>query len=913
MGSAGAQTASAAPPPSVGETSRFDGYINYVAPRVEVGETDTELVSEETVAKAVAYDQKFASGNPVAARKLAEYERTALATGVSPQEQRVNRPPAEDAQFAKLLTILVEFNEEAQDDFSGVYVPESVFGSRECVQLPDGSLRSGPLHNQIQDPATYEEPDNNTFWVPDFSPEHYDAMLYSKQGITERVRMDLTGPDGEPGIDISGYTMRKMYKHMSQSKYIVRGAATDWVEVEHSEAWYGADTCFVNAAGEWEAGAIQDMNGHPDNPLGAGQLAIDAVNELAATQPDFPFADYDVEDVGDFDGDGDVNEPDGIIDHVVLVHAGEDKSGGGGPQGTDAIWAHSSAIGGGQEIPGTGGLKVSNYIVQPEDSGVGVFAHEYGHDLGLPDLYDTTGEANSDIDFWDLMSSGSHSGPIFQSMPTHMGLWDKWVLGWVDVKTYAPGDAAEAVELGKNTYKPEGTEAGVKVDLPPKAITLAEPHSGENMWWSGDDQTWAHNTLARSVDVPAGSDVRFWMWNNYIIEEDWDFGAVEVSTDGGATWSQPVVTAEDGTVVTTPDDYPDPHGNLATFELERGLTGTSDGWRHDYVDLTSYAGTTVDVRLSYNTDAAFAERGWFADDFSVTADGTETWSDDVESGDNGWVNTVDTWVPGETPGAGWRIDTGSSSNPHYYLVEYRNFKGFDKGLKYAYDTTYSSFGPWKVEKIRYNSNGMLVWYRDTTYGNDNHILTNLYDLPSAGSKGGLLLVDSHFDPLRRKGEAADKDASTLNNMPSRAQSSNVAFGLHKTYKFDECLAEVEGEDWATEYCTTINRREGVSTFTDDQTWYPGIEVRTRNSSEGESFFFRDVDASVVIPNGGNEPYTTRVVDRHGELLPEYFGVDLGINSLLGTGEPTNPLGVSFDLQSVDEKNRFATVMVDPAD
>ena len=88
--------------------------------------------------------------------------------------------------------------------------------------------------------------------------------------------------------------------------------------------------------------------------------------------------------------------------------------------------------------------KISNYIVQPEDSGVGVFAHEYGHDLGLPDLYDTSGPASSAVDFWDLMSSGSHSGPIFQSMPTHMGLWDKWVLGWANPKVFNPGDAASA-------------------------------------------------------------------------------------------------------------------------------------------------------------------------------------------------------------------------------------------------------------------------------------------------------------------------------------------------------------------------------------------------------------------------------------------------------------------------------------
>ena len=82
-----------------------------------------------------------------------------------------------------------------------------------------------------------------------------------------------------------------------------------------------------------------------------------------------------------------------MIDHLVLVHAGEDKSGGGGAQGVYAIWAHSSAVAGGSHHPRHRHCRSSNYIVQPEDSGVGVFAHEYGHDLGLPDLYDTSGAA----------------------------------------------------------------------------------------------------------------------------------------------------------------------------------------------------------------------------------------------------------------------------------------------------------------------------------------------------------------------------------------------------------------------------------------------------------------------------------------------------------------------------------------
>ena len=38
------------------------------------------------------------------------------------------------------------------------------------------------------------------------------------------------------------------------------------------------------------------MNGHPDNPAGAGRLATDAVDALAAKDPNFPWADYDIED-----------------------------------------------------------------------------------------------------------------------------------------------------------------------------------------------------------------------------------------------------------------------------------------------------------------------------------------------------------------------------------------------------------------------------------------------------------------------------------------------------------------------------------------------------------------------------------------------------------------------------------------
>ncbi|BDZ54656.1 immune inhibitor A domain-containing protein [Agromyces marinus] len=891
LATVGTTTASAAPAPVIGADEH---YMNYAAPHAEAAfQTDesagvtidgTARRSAGPVAGSVAdasaaIDKKYTQGNPVAARGLAKLEAKSIETGKSPKALKSkNLKQAKSTQEAKLLTILVDFNDQANDDFTDSWVPE-YWGASTCKP---GEVVNGPLHNNIPNPADSPHEDNNSMWVEDFSPEHFNKMLFTDEGITERVRTDLTGPDGKPGFDISGYTMKSMYEEMSRGAYTVTGEATQWVTLPHSEGWYGATRCSLNDEGEWEAGAYQGMQGHPDNPLGASALPIHAVEALAELQPDFPWSDYDIEDQGDRDGDGNFLEPDGVIDHVVLVHAGEDKSGGGGAEGTYALWAHSSAVAGGADIPGTD-LKLSNYIVQPEDSGVGVFAHEYGHDLGLPDLYDVSGAGSSDVDFWDLMSSGSHSGPIFQSMPTHMGLWDKWVLGWADPEVVEPGDDKQTIKVGQTSRPKKGTEDGIKVNLPDKVTTLTDPHSGENMWYTGADQDWGDIKIERSIDVPDAADAKFWMWNDYVIEADWDYGFVEVSTDGGTTWAEQKVFAEDGTLASTDDGYGDPNGNMATFGGKKyGLTGDSHGWTHQYVDLSAFAGTTVDIRLRLTTDAAYQDRGWFADDFSVTGGGATTWSDDVESGDNGWTTEGGTFV--DTTGPGWRIDTGTAVQAQYYLVEWRNFDGFDEGLKYGYNTTYSAEdGAWKVEKVAYNAPGALVWYRDTTYGNANQIISNETALPSYGAKGGLLIVDSHFDPLQRTGAAADLDPSTLNVMASRAQSSNAAFGLTPTIPFRECISDAE----LNEYCTDIPALPAVSTFTDDQSWVPGFAIRDTDGA----LFYRDRDASVVVPSVGNAPYSVPLYHMDGTPATEYYGVDIGLGPF-GSGAPADD-GVGF--------------------
>src|SRR3990172_7149803 len=48
--------------------------------------------------------------------------------------------------------------------------------------------------------------------------------------------------------------------------------------------------------------------------------------------------------------------------------------------------------------------------MQPENGGVSVFAHEYAHDLGLPDDYDTSGASNNNNEYWTLMAQRRLNG-----------------------------------------------------------------------------------------------------------------------------------------------------------------------------------------------------------------------------------------------------------------------------------------------------------------------------------------------------------------------------------------------------------------------------------------------------------------------------------------------------------------------
>jgi M6 family metalloprotease-like protein len=126
--------------------------------------------------------------------------------------------------------------------------------------------------------------------------------------------------------------------------------------------------------------------------------------------------------------------------HVVTILAGLESSYGGVPSG---VWGHRSSIGGAIQPPTIDGKIIGDgshlggYVQLGEmhdthRATIGIFAHELGHDLGLPDLYDTD-NSSFGLGIHSIMAGGSWgytAGGYQGSSPTHFDAWSKMYLGF---------------------------------------------------------------------------------------------------------------------------------------------------------------------------------------------------------------------------------------------------------------------------------------------------------------------------------------------------------------------------------------------------------------------------------------------------------------------------------------------------
>lgn len=211
------------------------------------------------------------------------------------------------------------------------------------------------------------------------------------------------------------------YRWASGGRMTVSGRVVATVRVPNDKLYYGFNSWGLSRT---------------STPRNIAGLVKETLDSCAA---EVNWSDYDL------DGDG-------YVDMLWVVHAG--IGGEASPDRYDNdLWSITSTLAGywsftstyttPDPVPGstTAFIKINRFTTLPElspfkagnISEIGVYCHEFGHALGLPDLYDVRDGGVTDVGpgCWSLMGSGGWGGNNFSPQyPTHPGAWASLHLGW---------------------------------------------------------------------------------------------------------------------------------------------------------------------------------------------------------------------------------------------------------------------------------------------------------------------------------------------------------------------------------------------------------------------------------------------------------------------------------------------------
>lgn len=212
--------------------------------------------------------------------------------------------------------------------------------------------------------------------------------------------------------------------------------------------------------------------------------------------------------------------------------------------------------------------------------GINAYLEAAGHDATFVDVFRDWAIANLLDD-----DSGPYSyADLPASFPVSRGL-----RGGDELASTIPQYANEYIRLEQVsgpavlTFEGDATTSLLPVDV------------GALCWWSNKGDV-IDSTLTATVDLRQANaaTLNYEVW--FSIEEDWDFAYLEVSEDGGQTW----------TIIETPLSSTDDPLNVS---FGPGYTGESGGWQEESVSLDKWAGQEILVRFQYITDAAIHDHG----------------------------------------------------------------------------------------------------------------------------------------------------------------------------------------------------------------------------------------------------------------------------------------------------------------
>jgi len=210
---------------------------------------------------------------------------------------------------------------------------------------------------------------------------------------------DFSGLMNQPGFNGFG-SFKEYHTDNSFGQLTVDSTVVGPYTCSHEMAWYGTNR------GGWDA-----------RPRNMVQEGVDAAEAAGL-------------DFSQFDNDGN-----GYVDGIIVIHAGYDEAAGAPPE---SIWSHAWTLGPKKRT--YDGVIIDDYATTPELSGIsgtaisdiGVLVHEFGHNMGLPDTYDTDYEQGGGYaygpGYFDVMGDGCWNNGGFT--PSNHIAYGKSMLGW---------------------------------------------------------------------------------------------------------------------------------------------------------------------------------------------------------------------------------------------------------------------------------------------------------------------------------------------------------------------------------------------------------------------------------------------------------------------------------------------------
>lgn len=600
----------------------------------------------------------------------------------------------------------------------------------------------------------------------DYTPEFVQGLLFGEATYT-----------GENGKQLK--TVRKFFDEVSGGTYEFNGEVVGPYTADHEASHYGGDQ-------------IISM-----------ELVREAIQKAAG---DLDLSKFDVEKRVGKDGNWTslkFGEGDGTVDTVIVIHPGIGNEWGGGSIGETVIGVdeegeeiYASAIhpfrmgfswvdkdGKKEKVTDKNGIEyeVDDFVLMAQDSAADMLAHEYGHVLGLPDLYGFNW-SYPPVKWWDMMggsytgadrpgdmfnSYGAYNRELLQKIFQDNGIDAKWTN--YDKKSIADIDKAGLdLELHQAHERLDGKKDLLRLDLPEKTTVINTPPSGEYSYFSGNlDNSRNYMVTKNPLDLPdyGNIELNFKTW--YVIDPYFDYATIRVSDPGSS-----VFETVKGNITTTTEDV-DEYVKDEEERKERnpghGITDTSGGkWIDAKFDLSKYAGKQIDLKFYFWSDGNTPEEGIYIDDILITATSPSAITSPaaitiLEDGADGKEEESKFTLNGFTK------STGKIIADHYYLLEWRNIQEdkVDHGLKHPY---------YLWPGVSYDP-GLLMWYINEKWEGQGRPNQEVGAHPGECFAG---VVDADPNPI-----VYYKNGEYFNDTSAKRVDMNMhdaAFGLRKGSK-----------------------------------------------------------------------------------------------------------------------------------